>query len=181
MKKQLFLKTFVVLLMIFFSNCSKKDDTTAEKYYIRFKANGTEKNYTNLASDYNFIKLHNEHLLFYIRGHELLGTSSQNSVLSIQVDASITDDQDNLTGINIVAGTYTCRDNPAHYTLSCNYYPDGIDDYTIHNQNFTLKIEHLDKQTTRGTFSGSLINNDTGDIINITDGVFNMRVNYNEI
>ncbi|MDO4229855.1 MAG: hypothetical protein Q4C98_08575 [Capnocytophaga sp.] len=169
-----------MLLMVTFSSCTKKEDNTTEKYYLHFKANGEEKSYINVISDYNFIKLHNEHLLFYIRGHELLGVSNNNSVLSIQIDASITDDQDNLTGINIVAGTYTSNDDPSRYKLNCNYYPTGTDNYTIHNQNFTLKIEYLDKKITRGTFSG-VLKNENGDIINITDGAFNIRVNYNEI
>lgn len=181
MKTHQSFKIFSILIAVFLLGCSKKENTVADKYYLRFKANGGEKNYTNVVCDYNFIKQYNEHLLFYIRGHELLGQSNSNSVLSIQIDSSITDDQENLTGINITPETYKANGDPTLYTLTCNYYPSEADNYTIHNKNFTLRIEHLDKKTAKGTFSGVLINDDTGNIINITDGVFNIKVNYNEI
>lgn len=180
MKKTSFLAIILIVFVgIFMSSCSggSMDDTNSGNYF-RFKLNGEEKKYDNAVANYKFVQSRNKHVSLYVSGNERKGEISNNPTLSIQVDAALTDGDGNWLGIDIVTGTYSAAYNTG-YALTCNHYVTGLDNYTVHNANFVLNLEYIDKHRAKGTFSG-VLKDDNDNMMTITDGEFNVRVVYSE-
>lgn len=177
--------TFLVFMMgLGLSNCSGSgnSDHATNNNYFRFTMNGIETDYSqhkNTRATLSFVKSRNKHVSFSVTGYDKNKTeNSAGPALSILINASITNNNGEWTGIDITTGTYSAVYNEG-YSLGCNYYITGLDNYTIKDDNFILNINVLTKTQAQGTFSG-VLEDHNGQQIVITNGEFSVGVKYTE-
>ncbi|MDO4729140.1 MAG: hypothetical protein Q4B43_09090 [Bacteroidota bacterium] len=181
MKKTSFLSIILVLFVgVLVASCSGGgSEPSTSNTYFRFKLNGVEKNYNNATADYRFVQSRNKHSSIYVTGRELVGVSSNNPTLSIQLDAALLDSDDNWVGMDLVAGIYSAQYN-TQYILGCNHYVTGLDNYTIDDENFVLNVQYIDKHRAKGTFSG-VLKDHNDQVMTITNGEFDVPVDYRAV
>lgn len=169
MKKVLILTVFFATLSLVFTNCSGggRDDVATSDFYIKFKANGVQKEYKITRTDYKFKKSANHHFSIITSGRLVQSVDSESFSLNLYVP-------DNST-FDLKAGQYTPSYNTSLYYLDIVYF-DGSLNYFDNPDNFVLNVTQIDKNTARGTFSGEL---ETG--ITITEGEFYTKVYYSEV
>lgn len=163
MKKTLFIFLVATILM----SCSggNSDDNTTN-FYIKFKINGIQKEYRNgsLATNYKYVKSENKHVNLSVGGANIQSIDAPEKI-SMNLYS-----YENST-VDLVAGTYNT--NTKGYYLDAFYFENNAHNY---DEDFTITITHIDKQTAKGTFSGTT---ESGHII--TEGEFFTKVFYNEV
>lgn len=177
--------TFLVFMMgLGLSSCSGSgnSDHATNNNYFRFKINGIETDYSqhkDTKATLSFVRSRNKHVSFSVTGYDKnKPDTSPGPALSIRIDAAITDLASQWIGIDITTGTYTGAYHDG-YSLSCNHYVTGSDNYVIKDENFILKIDVLTKTHAKGTFSG-ILEDHNGQQMVITDGEFSVGVKYTE-
>ena len=166
-------KLFAALVIVCFFSC-KKEHSADTNYHVSFAVNGVTKNYTG------HVLAHADTTSGYVE-FTILGTNTMTSTddyLGIYLN-------NDPGGSNIASGQY--QDAATSYTLLTTYQNSGreyeagqtvaqdaaTDNITIANH-FKVIITSMDKNTTRGTFSGDYYEN--GDVqgtkISITNGEF---------
>ncbi|MDO4229392.1 MAG: hypothetical protein Q4C98_06230 [Capnocytophaga sp.] len=167
MKKLLRLLS-ILGIFCFFVSCSKSSNET--EYFIRYKINGEQKYFSNGSegTNYKYKKGTQQYFLLYVSG---------NSVKSIDAPESISIDMyvPETSNASLVAGTYTTGNTSGSnaYYLDVKYFKNNAYYY---DDDFVVTFTQLDKQTARGTFSGTLA---SGDVI--TEGEFFTEVYYVEV
>lgn len=174
---------FCVLIAGFaFNSCSGgggSDDEAIGEEYFRFKMNGVPTNYSKyIFTKLSFVRSRNKHVYFSVTGYDKYQLeNTAGPALSIGIDATLTRGNEWI-GTDITTGTYTGAYHDG-YSLGCNHYVTGLDNYTIKDGNFTLKIDVLTKTHAKGIFSG-ILEDHNGQQMVITDGEFSVGVKYTE-
>lgn len=180
---KLILSIFIIGLILNSCSGSGSDDEATGNNYFQFKMNGVLTDYSqhkDTRATLTFVKSRNKHVTFSVTGYDKnKPENSPGPALSIRIDAAITDLTGQWMGIDITTGTYTGAYHDG-YSLDCNHYVTGTDNYVIKDENFILKIDILTKTHAKGTFSGILEDNNGQQMI-ITDGEFSVGVKYTEV
>ena len=163
------LKTFLVaaLAVLTIVSCSKdkddKNDTPIKNFSA--KIDGVKKDFNfSVAAQLNGTSAQTGYLLF-INGNA--GTTSNplpNFYVEINVDAPIE------------AKTYQTIQSQSKWEADANYWLDGSTVYEVHDHDFSITITSITSTEVRGTFSGTLEDSSTGQVINITEGTFSAPI-----
>lgn len=176
---------FLFAVAITLAACSKSDGGNKSgdngNYYFRFKMDGVQKEMPFKSANYSYVQSRKRHVKFALAGREKNTGESPNPTLSMYIDAAIMDG-DTWKGADIVAGTYKGyqgENTTGEWGVVWNYNTNGLDGYWIYEEDFVLNLQQVDKNTAKGTFSGTL-KNDQGKLMKITDGTFYVKVDYSE-
>ncbi|BDU26106.1 hypothetical protein [Flavobacterium sp. GSB-24] len=167
-KKLFYVSVFAVLL----SACSSDDggsDKTASDYYFRATLDGRKidfytVNFQGGGNDDRFEQI-------VIGGFEAPHPTKVGEQLPPSLDFEIWK-----LGGNITAGTYSTPVDEGMVARYAIQTPNGTILYNTRTADdiFTVKIESVSKSGIKGTFSGKVRNMESGAVINITDGSFNL-------
>jgi len=165
---------YAIVPTLLFSACKKDKDAAAPgkgDYYFKATFNGKEQDFSHTAN-YQGMFSDDGRLVMIVVGGHTAGTSEGGSVAAPSFDFEIW-----RTNGNITAGTYDTRDEAegvmiSRYaiqssggTILYNTIPDGA--YV------TVKIDEISNKGIKGTLSGVIINESTGESITVTNGSFN--------
>lgn len=191
MKKQLFgiCITVMAFSSIFITGCKKNTDiiTNNSQYYVRFKANGVEKNYTIPVTTSQF----HDSLIFSGNKVHIFATGGANSnghiiTLGIYSEGLLTantvyKESDLLFGFQPKV-MFIYNSNPGAYAyLSMGSYapiPSAFPQYSGIQRDCKITMTNVTSTNIKGTFSGTVYhekNNGDPDLIDkvsITDGEF---------
>ena len=80
------------------------------------------------------------------------------------------------TDAPIVAKTYQTIQSQFKWEADANYWLDGATIYEVYDHDFLITITSITSTEVSGTFSGTLEEGSTGQVISITEGMFSAPV-----
>lgn len=169
MKKTFFYFAIIFAFSLILMSCSSgggRDDDNVQNYYIRFKINGVQKEFTITQTDYKYHKNRKNHFLLNIGAREMQSLYSESFTIDLYVPDT--------SSYNLKEGQYVTN-SISNYYLDIKYF-DGSVWHFERVGHFGVNVVQVDKNTTKGTFAGEL---ETGNII--TDGEFYTKVQYTEV
>ena len=156
-----FLVVIVTMLTIVSCSKDKNDDDNNSAYYFSAKVDGVKKEFkTSVAAQLDGTSAQTGYSLF-VDGNG--GTSSNplpNFYVEVNVDAPI------------VAKTYQTIQGQSQWEAGANHWLDGSTSYDVDGQDFSITITSITSSVVKGTFSGTLKEDITGQVISITEGMF---------
>lgn len=156
-----FQKTFFLFLvtissLVIITSCNSDDDNNtppvADTFYIKFKANGVQQNFTDIAIVNSLSKA--------IIGND--ENQTKTVVITIPLDAT--------------AGTYTITDEPSNVNSYGILYSSDNESISTSNATGTLIITEINDNIIKGTFNFTAENTDSGPAtITVIEGEFNVE------
>lgn len=157
-----FLITAVTVLTLVSCSKDKKENTPAE--FFSAKVNGVKKEFNFSVAAQLDIDSPQDYNLF-INGNG--GTSSNplpNFDIEVHADGPIE------------TKTYQTIQSQSKWEAEGNYWLDGSTSYSIEAHDFSITITSITATEVKGTFSGTLEEFTTGEILNITEGMFSAKL-----
>ncbi len=155
-KKTFFLFIVILTSLLINTSCNSDDDNdttpVADTFYIKFKANGVQQNFTDITIVNSLSKA--------IIGND----ENQTKTVVITVP------------LNVTAGTYTITDEPSNVDSYGILYSSDSESISTSNAIGTLVITEVNANIIKGTFNFTAENTDSGPAtITVIEGEFNVE------
>ncbi|MFC4739230.1 DUF6252 family protein [Flavobacterium ponti] len=156
LKKTYFLFIVAISSLLINTSCNSNDDNDtvplADTFYIKFKANDVQQNFTDLAIINSLSKA--------IVGND----ENQTKTVVITVP------------LNVTAGTYTITDEPSNVNSYGILYSSDSESISTINATGTLVITEVNDNKIKGTFNFTAENAESGpSTITVVEGEFNVE------